>query len=281
MTLKTKVVKISAATVIAATGIAIFGTHLEGFSKDAAASSTERIAEYNISESITSGAEEARIIKTEAVTAKRERIAAEKAEVKRVADQVTAEAKAAEDAKIAQVQEQERVAEVAKAEENVRVQTETKARAQSQAVAAAPAARAPVANAPATTNTVPQQAPAAVAPVAPIINTNVINVPLAGGQAVVDLCQGPVLFTPVQQTSVIAEHDGCGGWQRFGNMQQGSIVTVTGKVNGSYRIGGRANIAKGSNTDVIKNNFGGFPPLVFQTCIPGTDRMIITAAYPV
>lgn len=125
-----------------------------------------------------------------------------------------------------------------------------------------------------------QEAVTPVEPPRPVATP--IYVGLAGGQSVVDLCRGPVLFTPVTQTKMVVEHDGCGGWAQFGNMAAGQLVTLSGNVGGTYKIGGQMVVNKFANSSVIPAGFGGiYPPLIFQTCIPGTNQMVLTAAYPV
>ncbi len=55
--------------------------------------------------------------------------------------------------------------------------------------------------------------------------------PLAGGQAAIDSCQGPVLLYGF----LIAEHNYCGG-SRFYALKVGSLVTLSGRVAGTFRV---------------------------------------------
>ena len=210
-------------------------------------------------------------LKAAAREADREKAAAEKAEAERIA----AEEKAAKE----KVEAEQKAAEVVVAEQE-RANT-------TAAQTATPVQQAPVAVTPGTPRAqttaptaVPAPAPVAVAP-APIASTH-IHVALRGGQDVVDLCQGPVVTTTVWETTVVGEHDGCGGWAKFGNMQTGAIVTLTGQVNGTYRIGGKVVLPRLSYAYEMLPGFGGsYPPVVFQTCIPGTKTVVLTGAYPV
>jgi hypothetical protein len=145
---------------------------------------------------------------------------------------------------------------------------------------ASPVAQAPVAAAPA------QAAPAAPVPVvetpvveaAPAVSREVY-VGLAGGQHEVDLQQGPVLyqlgggFPPY-----VAEHDIAGGWARFGTLTVGMTVRMSGLVTGIYTVGQIINVPKGATTNEFRK-FNVMPKVMLQTCVPGTNRMIIVGLY--
>ncbi|MEA5457007.1 peptidoglycan-binding protein [Sinomonas sp. JGH33] len=95
----------------------------------------------------------------------------------------------------------------------------------------------------------------------------------AGGQAAVNACQGPVHFTPVTVSVSIAEHDYCGGWNRMSWIQPGTIVTVQGY--GTFTAFQRMVVSQGASEYVVGNFAGGYPPIFLQTCIPGTDQMLL------
>lgn len=118
----------------------------------------------------------------------------------------------------------------------------------------------------------PEPAPAAPA-------TRYVNVALSGGQNVVDMGAGPVLF-PLGGNfpTYVAEHDYAGGWDRFGTLSPGMSVTMTGLVTGTYTVGQIINVPKGANTDSFAA-FGTMPTVLLQTCVPGTDRMIVVGLY--
>lgn len=106
----------------------------------------------------------------------------------------------------------------------------------------------------------------------PVIPSGVnIHVGVAGNQATIDSCIGPVLFTGAPYPYV-AEHDSCGGWARFGSLSPGMQVNLTGLLNGSYTVGNVIRIPQGSMSDVLAPL--GSPKVVLQTCIPGTSDMI-------
>jgi LysM repeat protein len=130
----------------------------------------------------------------------------------------------------------------------------------------APAAPAPAAPAPA--------APALTAPAARAVRT--INLAGSGGQAMVDRCIGPIHFTPTDAYSLfITEHDFCGGWARFSGIGVGETVVISGY--GTYTAAARGQVAQGATTNAVSAVFGGFPRAILQTCIPGTNQMLLIA----
>lgn len=117
-------------------------------------------------------------------------------------------------------------------------------------------------------------APALTAPAAPAVRT--IFVAGSGGQAMVDRCIGPIHFTPTDAYSLfITEHDFCGGWARFSGIGVGETVVIAGY--GTYTATGRGQVAQGATTNAVSAVFGGFPRAILQTCIPGTNRMLLIA----
>jgi hypothetical protein len=151
---------------------------------------------------------------------------------------------------------------------------------------AAPEEAPPVAQAPVAAAPVQAAPPAAPAPVvetpvveaAPAVSREVY-VGLAGGQHEVDLQQGPVLyqlgggFPPY-----VAEHDIAGGWDRFGTLSAGMTVRMSGLVTGTYTVGQIINVPKHSTTNEF-HKFSVMPKVMLQTCVPGTNRMIIVGLY--
>ncbi|MEQ4518724.1 LysM domain-containing protein [Pseudarthrobacter sp. B907] len=120
----------------------------------------------------------------------------------------------------------------------------------------------------------PSEAPAAAAAVAPAART--IFVAGSGGQAMVDRCIGPIHFTPTDAYSLfITEHDFCGGWARFSGISVGETVVVSGY--GTYTATGRGQVGQGGSTNDVAAVFGGFPRAILQTCIPGTNQMLLIA----
>ncbi|WP_442856261.1 LysM peptidoglycan-binding domain-containing protein [Arthrobacter sp. U41] len=117
-------------------------------------------------------------------------------------------------------------------------------------------------------------APAVSAPVAPAART--IFVAGSGGQAMVDKCIGPIHFTPTDAYALfITEHDFCGGWARFSGIGVGETVVISGY--GTYTASGRGQVAQGATTNAVAAVFGGFPRAILQTCIPGTNQMLLIA----
>lgn len=109
--------------------------------------------------------------------------------------------------------------------------------------------------------------------------SRIINVSLAGGQNVVDMGAGPVLFPlPAGFPQYVAEHDYAGGWDRIGTLTVGTKVTMTGLVTGDYTVGQTINVPKGSRTSTLVA-FDTMPNLLLQTCIPGTNMMVVVGLY--
>lgn len=140
---------------------------------------------------------------------------------------------------------------------------------------------APPVPAPAKVVPAPAPAPVVAAPAikaAPAVSREVY-VGLAGGQSVVDLQRGPVLFTlPAGFPPYVAEHDIAGGWARFGTLSAGMTVRMSGLVTGTYTVGQIINVPKHSNTDEF-SKFNVMPKVLLQTCVPGTNRMIVVGLY--
>ncbi|MFJ4226010.1 LysM peptidoglycan-binding domain-containing protein [Paenarthrobacter nicotinovorans] len=134
----------------------------------------------------------------------------------------------------------------------------------------APVAQAPVAAAPAAPAVVAAPAPAP----APAVRT--IYVAGAGGQSLVDACIGPINYTPTNAYALfITEHDFCGGWARFSGIGVGETVSIPGY--GTFTATGRGQVPNPGTTNDVAAVFGGFPAVVLQTCIPGTNQMLVIA----
>lgn len=132
----------------------------------------------------------------------------------------------------------------------------------------APAAAAPVAASPAF---VPAPAPVQAAPA-----VRTIYVAGAGGQAMLDACIGPIHYTPNDGYSLfITEHDFCGGWARFSGIGVGETVSIPGY--GTYTATARGQVPNPGTTNDVIAVFGGFPRAILQTCIPGTNQMLLIA----
>lgn len=128
--------------------------------------------------------------------------------------------------------------------------------------------------APAATAASETTAVAATAAVAAAVRT--IYVAGAGGQAMVDRCIGPIHFTPTDAYSLfITEHDYCGGWARFSGIGVGETVAIAGF--GTYTATGRGQVPQYGTTNDVAAVFGGFPRAILQTCIPGTNQMLLIA----
>lgn len=86
----------------------------------------------------------------------------------------------------------------------------------------------------------------------------VVNV--AGGQAAIDACRGPVLYGGV----IIAQHDRCGG-TRYYSLGVGSLVTLSGAAvrAGVYRVTAIANNRAGSASYTWPREY------MIETCIGG------------
>lgn len=105
----------------------------------------------------------------------------------------------------------------------------------------------------------------------------IIHVALSGGQSVVDLGQGPVLFPLAGWPPYVAEHDFHGGWERIGTLNYGMNVTLSGLVSGDYTVGEILNVPRGGTTADL--TFTTTPKVMLQTCIPGTTRMMVVGLY--
>lgn len=120
----------------------------------------------------------------------------------------------------------------------------------------------------------PAAAPAPAPAPTPAVRT--IYVAGAGGQSMVDACIGPIHFTPNDGYSLfITEHDFCGGWGRFSGIGVGETVSIPGY--GTYTVTGRGQVPNPGTTNDVVNVFGGFPRAILQTCIPGTNQMLLIA----
>ncbi|MFJ4267093.1 LysM peptidoglycan-binding domain-containing protein [Paenarthrobacter nicotinovorans] len=140
--------------------------------------------------------------------------------------------------------------------------------------AAAPAPQAPVAQAQAAAAPAVVAAPAPAPAPAPAVRT--IYVAGAGGQSLVDACIGPINYTPTNAYAVfITEHDFCGGWARFSGISVGERVSIPGY--GTFTATGRGQVPNPGTTNDVAAVFGGFPAVVLQTCIPGTNQMLVIA----
>lgn len=134
--------------------------------------------------------------------------------------------------------------------------------------APAPAPAAPAVSSPAY---VPAPAPVQAAP-----TVRTIYVAGAGGQAMVDACIGPIHYTPNDGYSLfITEHDFCGGWARFSGISVGETVSIPGY--GTYTATARGQVPNPGTTNDVIRVFGGFPRAILQTCIPGTNQMLLIA----
>lgn len=138
----------------------------------------------------------------------------------------------------------------------------------------APVAQAPVAQAQAAAAPAVVAAPAPAPAPAPAVRT--IYVAGAGGQSLVDACIGPINYTPTNAYAVfITEHDFCGGWARFSGIGVGETVSIPGY--GTFTATGRGQVPNPGTTNDVAAVFGGFPAVVLQTCIPGTNQMLVIA----
>ncbi|UKA61979.1 LysM peptidoglycan-binding domain-containing protein [Arthrobacter sp. FW306-04-A] len=122
----------------------------------------------------------------------------------------------------------------------------------------------------------PAPAPAAAPAPAPAPAVRTIYVAGSGGQAAVDSCIGPIHFTPTDAYSLfITEHDFCGGWARFSGIGVGETVSIPGY--GTYTVTARGQVPQGGTTNNVAAVFGGFPRAILQTCVPGTNQMLVIA----
>lgn len=205
---------------------------------------------------------------------------AERAEAAKIrAKQEAARAKAKEEAARVQAQQEavrvqaEQEAARVQAEEAARVQAEEAARVQAEQEAARVQAEQEAARAAEEAARVQAEADAAAAAAG-----RVINVGYAGGQDVVDMGVGPVLFPlPGNWPPYVAEHDFYGGWDRIGTLAPGMTVTMTGLVSGTYTVGEIINVPRGGRTSDLV--FSVMPKVMLQTCIPGTSLMVVVGLY--
>lgn len=130
---------------------------------------------------------------------------------------------------------------------------------------------------PPATSPAPAVAPVELTPSLPA--ARVIHVALAGGQDVVDWQAGPVLFPLAGWPPYVAEHDFAGGWARFGSLSVGMNVTMTGLVTGTYTVGKIINVPRGGSTADLYEFQNQMPKVMLQTCIPGTNRMMVVGLY--
>ena len=67
-----------------------------------------------------------------------------------------------------------------------------------------------------------------------------LNVPVEGTAADLGtgVCNGPILYndTTVDHIEYIAELGECGGWDRFGWLQEGNVVRLNGLLEGNYMV---------------------------------------------
>jgi hypothetical protein len=120
----------------------------------------------------------------------------------------------------------------------------------------------------------PAPVPAAAPAPAPAPAVRTIYVAGAGGQSMVDACIGPIHFTPTDAYALfITEHDFCGGWARFSGIGVGETVSIPGY--GTYTVVGRGQVPNPGTTNNVSAIFGGFPRVILQTCIPGTNQMLV------
>lgn len=130
---------------------------------------------------------------------------------------------------------------------------------------------APAGAAPASPAYIPAPAPVQAVPA-----VRTIYVAGAGGQAMLDACIGPIHYTPNDGYSLfITEHDFCGGWARFSGIGVGETVSIPGY--GTYTATARGQVPNPGTTNDVIAVFGGFPRAILQTCIPGTNQMLLIA----
>jgi hypothetical protein len=199
----------------------------------------------------------------EAWQAEQERLAAERAAQELAAKQAAeAQARAAAEQRAAA---EARSAAAAQGE-GVRQQAESPGNAGAPAPGAAganpPTTKAPVAQAPRA------HAPAASAP------AHTEHVWATGFQKEIDACKGSVDMTPTFGKPVIGEHWSCGG--REFPTAAGSIVTLTGVLSGTFRVGPVVAVLN-QRTNTTNDVPGGYD-LLYQTCVGGDNtRMSFTA----
>lgn len=98
-----------------------------------------------------------------------------------------------------------------------------------------------------------------------------ITVNTKGNQAAIDACTGPVLYSGIPYLHLITEHDGCGGWNRFGWLQEGQVVNLVGNAptlkTGSYKATQFVEVPR-SNQRAPFVAFDGMPAVILQVCVP-------------
>lgn len=95
----------------------------------------------------------------------------------------------------------------------------------------------------------------------------------SGGQQEIDDCKGAVDLSKLYGVPTIAEHDRCGG-DDFPKTA-GSIIRLTGKDAGTYRVEGvvaHLNGKKNTSADIPRGY-----DLMYQTCDTGFTNMSFTA----
>lgn len=92
----------------------------------------------------------------------------------------------------------------------------------------------------------------------------VLNLPVEAEGVAADLgngtCPGPIRYTDTTvPIEYIAELGECGGWERFGWLQEGDVVRLSGKVDGNYMVKDVVGLGVPGNT---KLNFTDTPDTV-------------------
>lgn len=73
-------------------------------------------------------------------------------------------------------------------------------------------------------------------------NYTVLNLPVTGEGVAEDIgngtCPGPIIYTDtaVDYTEYVSELGECGGWERFGWLQEGDVVRLSDKITGNYMV---------------------------------------------
>lgn len=104
----------------------------------------------------------------------------------------------------------------------------------------------------------------------------VLNLPVEAEGVAADLgngtCPGPIRYTdtttPIEYVSELGE---CGGWERFGWLQEGDVVRLSGKVNGNYIVKDVAALGAPGNT---KLNFTDNPDVVLLVNNPAAKDQL-------
>ena len=66
-----------------------------------------------------------------------------------------------------------------------------------------------------------------------------LNIPVAGTAAdlATGVCNGPILYTDIpDRVKYVAELGECGGWDRYGWLQEGNVVRLNGLLGGDYMV---------------------------------------------